>query len=403
MNPAPTLVRLLLFAAATHLLVDTTAGLLNPLWPRLNTHYALVGWQSASIFFLWQTSTSVSQFAFGMYGDRFNARWLLWAGPLVAVVALGCIGLTDSPLLLAALLTAAGLGIAAYHPEAAALAGSSAPRHRSRAMSIFTMGGFVGQAIGPIASGNLVDRFGLAGMGWTIAGGLGLALLVAPLGRGAMAQIQHTAARPDTLRQLFRGRTRAVLLVLLIGSLRIIAAGGVPVLIGFLLAERNATGAQTGLVQAAFMAGVGLGGLACAILLKQHHERLIIWLGPLLAVPVLVAIPHLQGAVLSIAVGATGLFLGISLPVLVSFGQQLMPDSQRIASSITMGVSWGVGGGIVSVILAVCAYQRSYAPAFYVFAIATAASTALCIWLPTLPAPAAFPSASRSPTDSLAA
>lgn len=338
-----------------------------------------------------------------MYGDRFNARWLLWAGPLVAIVALGCIGLTDSPLLLAALLTIAGLGIAAYHPEAAALAGSSAPQHRSRAMSIFTMGGFVGQAIGPIASGNLVDRWGLPGMAWTIAGSLGLALLIAPLGRGAIAQIHRKAARPVSLRQLFRGRTRPVLLVLLIGSLRIIAAGGVPVLIGFLLAERRATGAQTGLVQSAFMAGVGLGGLACATLLKQRHERLIIWLCPLLAVPVLVAIPHLNASMLSAAVGVSGLLLGISLPVLISFGQQLMPDSQRIASSITMGVSWGVGGGIVSIILAACEYQRSYEPAFYVFAIATAASTALCIWLPTLPPQSASAATAELPTDSLAA
>jgi MFS family permease len=102
-------------------------------------------------------TTSVSQFWFGLYGDRFPSRWLLWAGPLAAVVCLGGIGLTQSPLVLAMLLTVAGLGIAAFHPEAAALAGSCAPEHRSRAMSIFTMGGFLGQATGPIYSGNLVD------------------------------------------------------------------------------------------------------------------------------------------------------------------------------------------------------------------------------------------------------
>jgi FSR family fosmidomycin resistance protein-like MFS transporter len=202
---------------------------------------------------------------------------------------------------------------------------------------------------------------------------------------------------------LFRGRARPVLLVLLIGSLRIIAAGGVPVMIGFLLAQRNATGAETGLVQSAFMVGVGLGGLACATLLKQRYERLIIWLCPLFAVPVLVAIPHLQGTLLSTAVGATGLLLGISLPVLISFGQQLMPDSQRIASSITMGVSWGIGGGIVAIILAACEYSRSYEPAFYVFAVATAASTALCIWLPQLPAHEAATPATELPADVLAA
>jgi FSR family fosmidomycin resistance protein-like MFS transporter len=70
--------------------------------------------------------------------------------------------------------------------------------------------------------------------------------------------------------------------------------------------------------------------------------------------------------------------------VLISYGQQLMPDSQRIASSITMGVSWGVGGGLVSIILAICKYTGTFEPAFVVFAFATALSSFLCIWLPPI-------------------
>src|SRR5262245_58979753 len=155
MNPASSLLSLLIFAAAMHFLVDMVAGTLNPLWPRLDSHFGLMAWQSAALFLLWQMTTSVSQFWFGLYGDRFYARWLIWAGPLAAIVCLGAIGLTHSPLVLASLLATAGLGIAAFHPEAAALAGGCAPEFRSRAMSIFTMGGFLGQATGPIYSGAL--------------------------------------------------------------------------------------------------------------------------------------------------------------------------------------------------------------------------------------------------------
>src|SRR5688500_17781793 len=152
--------KLLFFVAATHLLLDLVAGTLNPLWPRFNEHYHLSAWQSATIFFLWQMTTSVTQFVFGLYGDRFNTRWLIWTGPLVAIVCLGSIGLTHSPLVLSLLLVVSRLGIAAYHPEAASLAGSCVPEHRSRAMSIFTMGGFIGQAIGPSYSGTIVGHLG---------------------------------------------------------------------------------------------------------------------------------------------------------------------------------------------------------------------------------------------------
>jgi FSR family fosmidomycin resistance protein-like MFS transporter len=94
------------------------------------------------------------------------------------------------------------------------------------------------------------------------------------------------------------------------------------------------------------------------------------------------AIPSASGGLLVTAVCLTGILLGISLPVLISYGQQLMPESQRIASSITMGVSWGIGGGLVSIVLAWCRATGRFEPAFVVLGLATAISSVLCIWLP---------------------
>ena len=386
MKPAPALWSLLVFAATMHCLVDLVAGSLNPLWPRLDSHYHLLPWQNAGLFFLWQMTTSVSQFFFGLYGDRVNSRWLLWAGPLAAVICLGSIGLTTSPILLALLLIISGLGIAAFHPEAAALAGSCAPESRSRAMSVFIMGGFIGQAIGPVYSGNLVDWLGMPGLAWGIIGGLVALALIGPLGRRAMSDTTRDAgggsATPARLSELFRGRAWSLMLVLVIGSLRIIAAAGVPILLGYLLEAREASAGEIGFVQSAFMLGIGLGGLACATLLQRQHERAILWLCPLLVTPVLVVTPWTSDLLLTVFACLSGVLLGISLPILISFGQELMPGSQRIASSITMGVCWGVGGGVVSLILGICQYGGRFEPAFAAFAVATALSSVLCIWLP---------------------
>lgn len=391
---------LLFFLAATHLVVDLVAGTLNPLWPRFNDHYQLGAAEAVILFVIWQGSASVSQFVFGMYGDRFNTRWLLWTGPIVATICLSSVGLFQSPIILGILLAASGLGIAAFHPEGAALAGSCVPEHRSRAMSIFTVGGFIGQAIGPAYSGGIVTWLGLSGLAWGLLGGLLAFALLLPLGRGVMTQPARPPSAPVNLRVLFRGREWPVLLVLVIGSLRIIAAAGVPVLVGFLLHSRGACDFDLGLVQSAFMFGIGLGGLASATLFRPRHEGTILWLCPLLVTPVLVAIPYLgEGWLLFASVGLTGLLLGISLPVLISYGQQLMPDSQRIASSITMGVSWGLGGGIVSLILYLCQLYGHFEPAFPAFAVATLASSALCIWLPAVSAQQPALPAAKLPAD----
>ncbi|MCE9525112.1 MAG: hypothetical protein K8R36_03550, partial [Planctomycetales bacterium] len=149
----------------------------------------------------------------------------------------------------------------------------------------------------------------------------------------------------------------------------------------FLLKARGNTEAEIGFVQSAFMFGIGLGGLTCATLLRRHHERAILWICPLLVTPILLVVPWTDGWTLACLSSATGLLLGISLPVLVSRGQELMPDSPRIASSITMGVSWGVGGGVVSIVLFMCRYGGRFEPAFVAFAVATLASSVLCVWL----------------------
>jgi FSR family fosmidomycin resistance protein-like MFS transporter len=255
-------------------------------------------------------------------------------------------------------------------------------------MSIFIMGGFLGQAIGPICSGNLVDALGLRGMSWSIVAGLMIAALITPLGLGALTQPATHRQHAASLRDVIRGRRASLLLVLVIGSLRIVAAAGVPVLLGFLLLTRGANASETGLVQSAFMLGIGLGGLTCATLVGHHRERLILWLCPLAVCPILLVIPWAVGVPLLAAACIAGILLGVSLPVMISYGQQLMPDSQRIASSITMGVSWGVGGGLVSIILAICKYAGRFEPAFAIFALATALSSLLCVWLPAGASPA---------------
>ncbi len=400
MKPASTLWMLLIFAAAMHCLVDLVAGSLSPLWPMMEGHFHLQPWQGVALFFLWQMTTSISQFFFGMWGDRFHSRWLLWVGPLAATVCLGSIGLTHSPIMLAQILVISGLGIAAFHPEGAALAGSCAPENRSRAMSIFSMGGFIGQSIGPYLSGKTVEWLGMPGLAWGILGGLFAILFLAPLGFRAMSATaivpKKAAAPPVRLRQLFRGREWPVALVLVVGSLRIIAAAGVPILLSFLLKARSLTEADIGFMQSAFMFGIGLGGLTCATLMRRHHERAVLWLCPLLVTPVLLVIPWTVGWVLACLAAVSGLLLGISLPVLVSRGQELMPDSPRIASSITMGVSWGLGGGVVSIILYICKNGGRFEPAFAAFAVATLASSVLCRWLPETKGPTGVSAAEDS-------
>ena len=366
----------------SHLIVDTVAGQLSPLWPDLALHYGLTS--TAGSLLVWTLSTSVFQLLFGLLGDARPLRWMIVVGPAIAVVCLSTIGLTHSAWVMQLLLLGAGLGIAAYHPEAAAMSGNIWPGQRSRAMSIFAMGGYAGQAIGPYYSGLVVDRAGLPGLAWGLVWGgaaiLCFGLALCRYGWGNLPQPSKNQSLP--LQVIFRGKMGLVSLLLAIGALRVVTVAGIPVAMGYVLAERNWLKADVGAVQAAFMAGIGVAGLACAIGTSARWERALLWLPTLVSIPLLGTIPFAVGNVLTGEMFLAGFLLGLSLPVFISTGQRLLPDSPRIASSITMGVSWGIGGGLVSGMIYLCEATQSYHKTYFVFAITALASSLLCAWLP---------------------
>ena len=76
--------------SGTHFLVDVIAGTVNPLWPVLEQKIAGPGgclW----IYVAWTIATSFSQLVGVAGADRLSLRWMIWAGPAVALVCLSCI------------------------------------------------------------------------------------------------------------------------------------------------------------------------------------------------------------------------------------------------------------------------------------------------------------------------
>ena len=147
--------------AIGHGLVDCYATFVQPLWPSLaefiHTDEGRIQWAYMS----WSLAGSITQLGFAGLADMGKGRSLLWLGPIAGIILITLLGHATGLLGLISILVAANLGFAAFHPEAATLAGSAAPGDRAKAMSIFAVGGFLGQALGPSLSGYLVSHGGL--------------------------------------------------------------------------------------------------------------------------------------------------------------------------------------------------------------------------------------------------
>jgi MFS transporter, FSR family, fosmidomycin resistance protein len=145
-----------------HLASDFFQGAVPAILPFLvldrDYSYAAAG----ALFLLASLGSSVVQPLFGLYGDRIRASWLMPAGVLLGGVGVALAGVVDSYAATAAVLFVGGLGVAAFHPEAARFATRVSGDRQGAGMSIFAVGGNAGFALGPIFVTPLVVILGLS-------------------------------------------------------------------------------------------------------------------------------------------------------------------------------------------------------------------------------------------------
>src|SRR5919108_6437049 len=146
-----------------HLVVDFASGAVPALLPFLALEFDLSYTATAALMLSVLVSSSFVQPLFGMWSDRRGALWLLPGGVALAGLSTGLAAVAPSYVLVVVLVFAAGIGIAAYHPEGAKLAAYASGRKRASGMSYFNIGGNTGYALGPIVVTPLVLWLGLEG------------------------------------------------------------------------------------------------------------------------------------------------------------------------------------------------------------------------------------------------
>lgn len=344
----------LICLALMHLLVDTCAQLVEPVWPVLRDVYALAGAGALSLAFVLQSMpTSLSQGLFGYLRDSRRTAWLLWAGPLLGAVCMSAIGMTESRWVLGCLLLAGGLGIGAFHPEAAVAAGRALPEHRTRALSVFMLGGALGLSLGPTLSGAIVNLWGLKAL--IVLAPL-LAVVIAVLWTvGRLGELSPPARESGTERPpAFDGRGGLALAIFLVCSLRLVPNMAVNKVLAFTLDRQGLNELQIGLYQTLFLAAAGCGMFAMAFRFPTGWERRFMIVCPLLGVPLLFVL-GLEQCPPWVFLGTlilTGVTLWGTTPAMVSYAQQQFPNGAGMASAITMGLAWGLGGLIQAPITA---------------------------------------------------
>lgn len=157
-------IKVLVLLSLGHLSTDIYQGALPAILPflkaKLSLSYALAG----LVMLASNLTSSVIQPLFGYISDKEEKPFLLPLGCLVAGIGFSLLSIPSSYPLILALVVVSGLGIASYHPEGFKTAYYFTGQRAATGMSVFSVGGNLGFALGPVFSIYLITHFGLASL-----------------------------------------------------------------------------------------------------------------------------------------------------------------------------------------------------------------------------------------------
>jgi len=149
--------------ASGHVCADMAQGAVPALLPFLVAQRGLSYAAAAALVLAASVGSSVIQPLFGLGSDRLSLPWLMPVGVALAGIGVALVGVTSSYAATAAVIAIGGVGVAAFHPEAARFANHVSGERRGAGMSLFSLGGNAGFALGPIFVTPLVLALGLRG------------------------------------------------------------------------------------------------------------------------------------------------------------------------------------------------------------------------------------------------
>lgn len=288
--------------------------------------------------------SSLLQPAFGALADRRPMAWLRSAGMLTAATGVAAVGLVDSypAVWLMALLS--GLGVAAFHPEAARAV------HRTgtgdTGMGWFTFAGLTGYAAGPILATAVFGTLGLTASPLLAAPAVIVLLAGQTWGRNSIGTAidscgpegAQIGAPPDDWR-----RFGVLTTIVVIRSLTYYAV--VTFLVVYLTTQAGFGLATATAALTALTTFGALGTLAGGYLARRFSRLAVLGVASLVTPAALMIVLSARNTpMLLLAAAALGVALNAPVALHVTLGQHYLPNHLGAAAGVTLGLAVSVGG-----------------------------------------------------------
>jgi len=367
-----------------HACVDVCQGAVPALLPFLIEHRSYSYAQATSLLLVMTFMSSMLQPLFGHLADKRSLSWLLPGGIALGAIGIAAVGLTDSYVMTLVAVGVSGLGVGAYHPEGARFANYVSGGRRATGMSLYSVGGNIGFALGPILVTPLVLLLGIQGVIWMVIPlAIVAAAVIRELPRLNSFRPDHATAARDKATDHRPDRWGPFTAVATIAGFRSAVYFGLQAFVPlYFIGHLHSSTAIGNAALTVLLVFGAIGTLVGGRLADRMGKKLImaISLGVLTPMILLFLLLGEIPAIASMAV--IGFFMVGTFSITVVLGQDFLPNRIGVASGVTLGAAIGFGG-FVAYLLGLLADQVSLTTVMLVIAVLPLPAFFISLVIPT--------------------
>lgn len=288
------------------------------------------------------TSSFVQPF-FGYFLDRQGKRWLVHVGTLWMAIMLSLTGLVHNYVLLVVLAALAGLGTAAFHPQASTMVNLLSGNRKGVVLSGFVAFGNFGFALSPLLLVPLFQTYGLQATIVTVIPGIFVAIFLFVFAPRNIMLVGVTPSFSVVVHSL-KSSARELIAIISVIAIRSLAYTGMLTILPLYFKSQNLSNIAASHLLTIMLVSGAFGGILGGFISDYFGRKRLIVGSLMLSTPLFFAFFFTQGILSTIFLALAGAALLSSFSVTVIAAQEAIPDNKALAAGLSMGFAGGIGG-----------------------------------------------------------
>ena len=327
-----------------HMLNDMYSNFLPQMLPFLivlNPNFTAT--RAAILVSAFTISSSLVQPFFGYFLDRQGKRWLVYVGTLWMGIMLSLTGIVENYVVLVTLAALAGLGTAAFHPQASTMVNVLSGDRKAVLLSAFVAFGNFGFALGPLLLVPLFQTYGLQATLVTVVPGILVAILLLLFAPRTNVSA-GTALEFSAVMLSLKSAAKELVAIVGVIAVRSLAYTGMLTMLPLYFKSQNLSNIAASHLLTIMLAAGAIGGITGGFISDSFGRKRLIVGSLVISTPLFFAFLNTQGTLSVVFLALAGAALLSSFSVTVIAAQEVIPNNKAMAAGLTMGFAGGIGG-----------------------------------------------------------